>query len=680
MWTVTGMGDLREVNSLLNAEYNDTTRVIMFPATLLGVGFFRVRLYAVNFLGASSAVSVSLYVLQTVQAATSRILGPSVIKVFRSDQLLVDAAPAELTSCTPQSDKNVRYRWKLSDSYDTTLNWTSSSLNPRSFMLPPYTLRVGNQYQLSLTVDEAKSNSSSTSSVVIDVLYSGVKAIIAGGGVENTLSSAIDNMLDASSSYNLDNPTDSRLTYAWSCIQLKPLYGSSCNNLALGKSAVLKIPAGLLSSTTCLFTVYVTAVENGLQDKTSRSVTFLNATLPVINMAAPALSYSWTDRVILTATVLAEDSFLYSWSCMNESVSLQNMSSSPLSKMIRIDRLTTVKLQMSLRPYVLQSGFFYSFVLHASYPNASSIAFASISIKISFPPTGGIFKVSPRRGVALNTSFLFVASNWYSLDSASYPLYYTMLYYSASPLESVIIQASSVLPYASSFVGQGAEASSFAVHCFLIISDSQGVTTNSSQDIAVTPNSGLLEQITALISQIELATLSFNGNEVSQLVGGIVTALNYRNCSAAPDCRQLHRYPCSSTTNTCGKCLPGYTGLPWDANTGCVGTANAMRVMDACTSDSECITGLCVNFKCASSVKPCANNCSGAGTCVFYNTLSQSTLITCAYSDSYCQAKCICNAGYAGYDCSLTRDELVLRQQLRRTMCLALHDALAYQV
>merc|ERR1711871_724961 len=128
----------------------------------------------------------------------------------------------------------------------------------------------------------------------------------------------------------------------------------------------------------------------------------------------------------------------------------------------------------------------------------------------------------------------------------------------------------------------------------------------------------------------------------------------------------LHREPCTSITNTCGKCLSGYVGEIGSFNTICVPYAEVTRrrkLREEETSrhgfslQADCIApGLC-----SDTLKSCPNDCSNHGICIFLDrnghndTMANgfSGMDACYVGNKYCKAKCHCDNNYYGEDCSL---------------------------
>ena len=115
-------------------------------------------------------------------------------------------------------------------------------------------------------------------------------------------------------------------------------------------------------------------------------------------------------------------------------------------------------------------------------------------------------------------------------------------------------------------------------------------------------------------------------------------------CSGAPDCSLLNRYPCATTTNTCGKCKGTLFGDEGDSNT------------------------ICSSSISSSVKKRCPNDCSNNGVCVYININTNSHISMCNTTDVSCYAECQCAAGFSSSACDITTAEQQWSSDYRATM------------
>ena len=164
-----------------------------------------------------------------------------------------------------------------------------------------------------------------------------------------------------------------------------------------------------------------------------------------------------------------------------------------------------------------------------------------------------------------------------------------------------------------------------------------------------------------------------------QVISTVSGSLNNGNCSAAPNCTLLNRQPCTTIANTCGACFSGYLGILGSSNAACKLSSSFKNIGQSCSKSSDCISNHCVGGVCVSSNKACANNCSEAGSCVFYDP-NGAVLQSCDSNSLYCQAKCTCFARRYGRDCSLNEASYLTELSLRSTMCNSYYNAAEYLV
>ena len=184
--------------------------------------------------------------------------------------------------------------------------------------------------------------------------------------------------------------------------------------------------------------------------------------------------------------------------------------------------------------------------------------------------------------------------------------------------------------------------------------------------------------------------------------------MNSVNCTATTNnyCKNIHRNVCSTTTNTCGKCFPGYVSVGLediDSNLSCMKISssrsssnssssdkddydknNVLKVGQKCNKNQNCITNYCVHGICSDNVgKTCPNNCNhenNGGTCVYYQYFNSSNMIdTCNITDFTCIAKCKCNTNFYGSYCDMNYDNYQQSISLRNYFCEKIYETIAIQ-
>jgi hypothetical protein len=144
------------------------------------------------------------------------VIGPSYIEIPAATVLTVLSAVV-LSSCASATTRVV-YQWRLFIDGSEVVK-ISTSLDPRRYTLPPYSLSVGLTYTLTITATSGTSSSSSAP-VTIFVLQGLVSAAVIGGYIRSTPID-LDFNLDASISRDADvDPSFtavSTLAYQWTC-------------------------------------------------------------------------------------------------------------------------------------------------------------------------------------------------------------------------------------------------------------------------------------------------------------------------------------------------------------------------------------------------------------------------------------------------------------------------------
>lgn len=211
-------------------------------------------------------------------------------------------------------------------------------------------------------------------------------------------------------------------------------------------------------------------------------------------------------------------------------------------------------------------------------------------------------------------------------------------------------------------------------------SDNYGGISNVSNSVAVQPSHSTISA-SALSSQLTSALETFNFDVMNQIVGAVATKLNSANCTMRLSCSSIMRLPCSSTAFTCGACLPGTIGVEGDSNQPCYaitegGSRKLLglgKIGDACQRNSTCFSLSCHMGQCVDTPKLCLNDCGSSGNCHFFDNKNNSVL-SCGASNAYCTARCSCNKGFYGADCSLGQSDWSKRVKLREVSC---HNILA---
>jgi hypothetical protein len=220
------------------------------PSTLLYPGFtyyFSVELC--NFLGACGIGSQKVVVLPQANVPSVTILGGgSVLQMLAKQSFSLTALIAkqqessQLSACllaynisaAATSFSTPIYTWNVAIGNTLLIDLISTSKNPTSFSLLPYSLQTGSYYTVTIQVDTGGNIASASAQVY--VAQGQVVAKMAGGSMQSIRVNELS-LLDRSGSCDEDvspavvnDDGSSSLTYSWSCMEVQPSLNSSCAN------------------------------------------------------------------------------------------------------------------------------------------------------------------------------------------------------------------------------------------------------------------------------------------------------------------------------------------------------------------------------------------------------------------------------------------------------------------
>eukprot|EP01040_Poterioochromonas_malhamensis_P025073 gene25073-31186_t len=185
----------------------------------------------------------------------------------------------------------MRYGWTVYDGIFPVTTLASSSNDPRHFVLDAYSLTPGRNYTVKVLASAQNPVNNftvfGTAAFTFLVGRSSVAAVITGGS-ERTISVNQSVTLDASTSYDLDYPSQtSTLTYVWSCLMTLPNRGSSCGGFASSQtSSSVVLHGSRLGAGTYNVTVRVTN-QNRSSSSTSVLLTVVSRAVPIVTIATP---------------------------------------------------------------------------------------------------------------------------------------------------------------------------------------------------------------------------------------------------------------------------------------------------------------------------------------------------------------------------------------------------------
>ena len=683
------------ISSYLNTNFIGTSAVAAIPSQLLSRGSsYTISLRLTNFLGAKSASSVIIQVTTDPLTPNVAVVGPQYRVVFRPQPISIQAQVSpSVCAATNSSTFSFTYSWTVFYGITPVMNITSLSLNPRTLTIPAFTLTAGLTYVVKLTatyIGGSTGASSASTTVTLNVGYSGVTAGIAGGSTR-TIGNASPLTLDASQSINNDNPTcTSCLQYTWQCTELSPIYGASCPFTLPQVAAFSLIMSQVTAVSQFNFTVTARS-SNGQSSSASSVVTVLIGEVPEVLMSAVKALYNYNEKITLSGIVTANSSGLAAWA--SSDVAISDASLVPVSLAFPAG-ITTLRL--AIRPGYLFPAVSYMFSLRATYQssNSSLEAVASVLVVMNKPPTGGSIRASPLNGTTLVTTFTITTYGWNDAPD-NYPLTYSIQCVIGS---STLLLSQGLQPFVSTFLSQGLASNNYGVRLQAAAIDAyQGVSGLVLTSVNVFPmgfsaastgrrllssstDLSILSEISTIYSSLITEAFQISDPQKAlQAISATATALNSVNCSTPVNCFLLNRSPCSSTPNTCGPCFStSLIGSPGDANTPCSSAKLLRSVGVNCTSNDICASASCISGICQRALKSCPSNCSFNGKCIFYDH-NLNIISACYFDDPSCIAVCSCADGYAGQYCSVPSDQLNLTRSLRDDMCGSLYASTKIQ-
>lgn len=611
-------------------------------------------------------------------------------------------ANAQIPSCPNAIQEKIFYIWDIYKGTSFVSSLVSTSRDPRFFKLNSYSLESSSIYTARVTVYAASApTETSSASVQIQVGKLGVKALIAGGSARTVSSEDELISLDASSSYDIDYPSDiTKITsYTWTCVEISPNFGELCSFMdSSNKFNMLTIPGVNIAAAEIkkyLFTVFVKNAV-GSSSSATTEMTVLSKSIPSLLMRTAASKYNSDTKIILSASITNTENSYIKWFSTNfDDVDLIPLLVTPIDMTITTVGVTVYQLAIAANS--LTPGLTYTFQIGASYDadlNQTSKlslfeSISEISISINEAPKDGSMVVSPAIGEASTTVFLLSTQGWSDDDDTIFK--YVISYYVISPETEIVVKNKDFPLFVESKLGQGLEISGYAVTCSVIAYDSlDSASTPSTTIITVKPNTNSTQLALAAKKDLENALIDNNPEVVSQVTGAVTSSINAVNCTIIGGftCVSRNREECSTVANTCGNCLADFpTGASRASNSKCYSKSNALTrrklissVGANCTSDDECLSGNCIKNVCSYLPKTCPSDCSGNGDCIAYNYYNNVIdNANCLSNNRHCIVSCKCNISWYGNDCSQTLEELNNVRILRETLAKSLFDTVAIQ-
>eukprot|EP00981_Chlorochromonas_danica_P015923 scaffold14754_cov348-Ochromonas_danica.AAC.1 len=320
----------------------------------------------------------------------------------------------------------------------------------------------------------------------------------------------------------------------------------------------------------------------------------------------------------------------------------------------------------------------------------------ALSVSVNAPPRSGRLSVDPHYGQPFDTAFFLYTDLWWDEDL---PLLYEYSFLYEENLGGELylpLSKWSEIAYTYALLPVQANGSVF-LQVAVSARDDLGAESNRLyQTVAMDerlPGGQTNSTLSEIISSLLIEYDNEANSDVSKLLNVLsasVASLNVINCSASPNCADLHRSSCHSIANTCGSCLSGYVSVEEDENNNnpCISYAeisqNFSTATRKCSSSQSCPswqycyqnTGLCVDRS-----KTCNSpTCSGHGKCNLVSASNASKLVpSCSLLSASCEAICKCGYGYGGSTCSVKTSELAQAQSVRSQLIYGLSTVVEHQ-
>jgi hypothetical protein len=162
------------------------------------------------------------------------------------------------------------------------------------------------------------------------------------------------------------------------------------------------------------------------------------------------------------------------------------------------------------------------------------------------------------------TLFKLRGSIW---DDIDLPLSYKFNYYNSIIDDYIALSKISVNPSLDTVLQSGRDDDSNLLVLSLNVYDALLSFKTLNESVVVKP---LLKNETEVYLMADQASKSENPTIIRNTALYVATSILVADCSKAPSCLHLNRFNCSSTANTCGKCLDGFLGSNEDLNTPCL--------------------------------------------------------------------------------------------------------------
>jgi len=711
-----GYVDKIDLDAYLSSKRNEL--VIKIPNKLLLIEtVYSFTVIMCNFLGSCGSATATTYVVNNVvpqvliNGATRRSHSRNQPVVLTSNVLLSLSCGASNFAASSLMVVDTQYHWNVYFNNAPQIDILSTSIDPATFILPPYSLLSSTTYVIELAVsitltDKHSTSYSYTASGFADsTLYipQGHVVAIITGGISRSVTAGNLAIIDASNSYDEDvsigTGKDAGLLFSWSCVQMYPFYSLSCKGLNiqpmndtehLDKLQFKPFLDASLYSFGYRVTVNVwdslrSRMSSAFVDITVNSPWIPSVELNIISkhqISSGVQIANANELLKLQASVLMINNFTCQWTVNDDSYNLTSLSLTPTR--VQLSASTSpMNAYLGLPPNTLHFGTKLMFLLtceyFSSFDHSLYSAQSSVLIEVNTPPQPGVVVLTPITGTAYSTVFSYSAKYW---NDANLPIQY-QFYYRTPTFSNMTLQLMSEVSYALFTLPDGDMNNRSKVDLVLQIFDAMHAYTSihSYPTVFNAKKSENYNTMTNLLQNVSKG-LQSNGQKmkvyaaVSQMINYVNTTYSYKliNCTA------LHRRFDKWFVGSCGDCISNlFVGDSGPSIDKCVSTSQFKR-KDAgsrrsllsfkCVSSSDCEGfEICSSGICVVPLKRCQADCSGRGKCSYIVKDSGIPIADCRVGFSNCTAVCNCQSGYnMSSSCSTSNKDISRRQSIRSTL------------
>ncbi|CAM9131657.1 unnamed protein product, partial [Ectocarpus fasciculatus] len=564
-----------KLSNFLNAHFSVTLGIIVVPELYLELGSYTVVLSLTNQFGIAGASSRVVNVHSKALLPRVLLSGPNFL--YRSDPFSAFAA-VSLPSCSGRRFDFV-YVWSLYESDGMELvPYESASIDARYFKLDPYVLNVDTKYVLSVNVSVTGGELSS-SALEFSVGRQGVVAVISGGSTDSVAASVGVLAVSATGSYHADYRLTPEhgppLDFLWSCLEQEPNFGVSCDTAIASNSAPsVSVDMTSLSGVEEFSLSVIVNSSTDVSIATKDFVVRVGSPPPQILLVGLLDKYDPSERIILSCNISALQNCNSEWKLIDElSGTILDIDSFVLTSATRVLAVGQTNFQLTIAKNVLNPGSKYTLEISTSYlESGSGIGFSRTTVTMNAPPEGGRVSVAPTVGVELNTSFSLYSDQWLD-DVEDLPFSYVYIQYNSDSNAYSVIKEESFLSATTALLRRGLVSLNYSIVCEAHVSDIYGSTGVAGTHVQVFQSAQswyTSDAIAILETRLSESVASNDNDALFQIIAGYSAVFNSANCSTAPNCTTLNRYPCDVVAGTCGLCVSGYeVGDDGYANTPC---------------------------------------------------------------------------------------------------------------